>query len=137
MNKYGQDNEYPSQNIMNIMGDLGKNGFLGMIIDKKYNGNKLPIKFQSEILQYFSSYNPSLAVVCMVPNSLGPGELLQHYGTDEQKQKYLPKLASGEFIPCFGLTGPNNGSDATGKIDLWTVIKKDNKTYVEIKLNKT
>ena len=136
MNKYGQENIYPSKNIMNIMDDLGKNGFLGMIIDKKYNGNKLPIKTQSEILQYFSSYNPSLAVVCMVPNSLGPGELLQHYGTNEQKQKYLPRLASGELIPCFGLTGPNNGSDATGQIDTGTVIKKDNKTYIEIKLNK-
>jgi acyl-CoA dehydrogenase len=136
MNSYGQKNVYPSSNIMNIMNDLGKNGFLGMIIDKKYNGNKIPIKFQSSLLQYFSSYNPSLAVVCMVPNSLGPGELLQHYGTIEQKNKYLPQLANGELIPCFGLTGPNNGSDATGMIDSGKVIYKDNKTYIEIKLNK-
>jgi acyl-CoA dehydrogenase len=136
MNKYGQENVYPSKNIMNVMNDLGKNGFLGMIIDKKYNGNKISITLQSKILQYFSSYNPSLAVVCMVPNSLGPGELLQHYGTDDQKEKYLPKLANGELIPCFGLTGPNNGSDATGQIDTGNVIKKDNKIYVEIKLNK-
>ena len=54
----------------------------------------------------------------MVPNSLGPGELLENYGTDKQKNKYLlKKLAKGEYIPCFGLTGPNNGSDATGQID--------------------
>jgi len=136
MNKYGQENVYPSKNIINVMNDLGKNGFLGMIIDKKYNGNKISIKHQSSILQYFSSYNPSLAVVCMVPNSLGPGELLQHYGTTDQKNIYLPRLASGDLIPCFGLTGPNNGSDATGQIDIGTVIKEDNKIYVEIKLNK-
>lgn len=53
----------------------------------------------------------------MVPNSLGPAELIQHYGTDAQKEYFLPKLADGTFIPCFGLTGPNNGSDAVGSID--------------------
>ncbi len=137
MTKYGQSNIYPSNYINNVMTDLGKYGFLGMIIDEKYKGNRLPIKFQSNLLSYFSSYNPSLAVVCMVPNSLGPGELLQHYGTENQKEKYLPKLATGEMIPCFGLTGPNNGSDATGKIDKGYVKKSsDNKIYIEIELNK-
>lgn len=142
MNKYGQNNIYPSNYIYDVMNDLGKYGFLGLIIDEKYKTNntcknKLPIKYQSELLSYFSSYNPSLAVVCMVPNSLGPGELLQHYGTNEQKEKYLPKLASGELIPCFGLTGPNNGSDATGKIDIGIVKKDlDNNIYVDINLNK-
>ena len=60
----------------------------------------------------------------MVPNSLGPSELLLNYGTNKQKNYYLPKLATGEYIPCFGLTGPNNGSDATGSIDEGIVLKK-------------
>ena len=73
----------------------------------------------------------------MVPNSLGPGELLQHYGTDEQKNKYLPKLAKGELIPCFGLTGPHNGSDATGQIDTGTVIKDDDGNIcIQVEINK-
>ena len=71
----------------------------------------------SSVLCKIASYSPPLGIAIMVPNSLGPGELLQHYGTDEQKMFYLPKLAKGEFIPCFGLTGPNNGSDLTGSID--------------------
>jgi len=83
-----------------------------------------------------SSYNPSLGVVTMVPNSLGPAELLQHYGTEEQKEYYLPKLANGTFIPCFGLTGPNNGSDAVGKIDEGTVELVDGKIKMKITLNK-
>jgi acyl-CoA dehydrogenase len=99
------------------MSYLGKNGFLSMIIDKKYQGNRISISAQSKVLSMISSYNPSLGVATMVPNSLGPAELLQHYGTEEQKNYYLPKLANGSFIPCFGLTGPNNGSDAVGKID--------------------
>jgi acyl-CoA dehydrogenase len=81
-------------------------------IDRKYDGNRLPISTQSKILTMMASYNPSIAVATMVPNSLGPGELLQHYGTSEQKNKYLPKLANGDMIPCFGLTGPNNGAVA-------------------------
>jgi acyl-CoA dehydrogenase len=83
-----------------------------------------------------ASYNPSLAVVTMVPNSLGPGELLQHYGTENQKNVYLPKLAKGKLVPCFGLTGPNNGSDATGNIDVGILKKVNNKLVIEIELNK-
>ena len=60
----------------------------------------------------------------MVPNSLGPGELITLYGTEQQKNKYLPKLADGTYIPCFGLTGPRNGSDATGEIDTGKVWMK-------------
>ena len=72
----------------------------------------------------------------MVPNSLGPGELLTLYGTEQQKDYYLPKLASGEKIPCFGLTGPNNGSDATGSIDKGIVFKNNGQIKVKINLNK-
>jgi len=136
LRKYGDKPLYPSNIINNVVEDLGNMGFFGMIIDKKYNGNKLPISIQSKILTMMASYNPSIAVVTMVPNSLGPGELLQHYGTDSQKNNYLPKLASGKLIPCFGLTGPNNGSDATGNIDVGIVKKINNNRYIEIELNK-
>lgn len=136
LRKYGDSNVYPSPRINDIMTDLGKKGFLGMIIDKKYGGNRMTISEQSKILTMMSSYNPSLAVVTMVPNSLGPGELLQHYGTDFQKEHYLPKLATGELVPCFGLTGPNNGSDATGNIDTGTVKLVDGIKVIEIDLNK-
>jgi len=127
---------YPKENIKEVMNELGKKGFLSMIIDQKYGGNRLPINTQSYILSKISSYNPSLGVVTMVPNSLGPAELLQHYGTEKQKQYFLPKLSTGEFIPCFGLTGPNNGSDAVGEIDEGNVVVVDGEMKIEIKLNK-
>ena len=136
--KIGPNPIYPNKliDINNLMKYLGEKGFLSMIIDKKYNGNRLSINTQSNILSKISSYNPSLGVVVMVPNSLGPGELLQHYGTDAQKEYFLPKLANGTFIPCFGLTGPNNGSDAVGQIDEGVVVKKDGKIKIKISLNK-
>jgi acyl-CoA dehydrogenase len=136
LRKYGEAPVYPSNNINDIIGDLGNMGFFGMIIDKKYDGNKLPISTQTKILTMMASYNPAISVVTMVPNSLGPGELLQHYGTEKQKNNYLPKLASGKLIPCFGLTGPNNGSDATGNIDVGTVKQINNNRYIEIELDK-
>lgn len=136
LEKYGTQPIYPSENIKEVMNDLGKNGFLSMIIDKKYGGNRLSIEHQSYILSKISSYNPSLGVVTMVPNSLGPAELLQHYGTEEQKDYFLPKLSDGTFVPCFGLTGPNNGSDAVGKIDEGIVEKIDGKIKIRISLNK-
>jgi acyl-CoA dehydrogenase len=132
----GQNNIYPSKKINNIMNYLGENGFLSMIIDKKFKGNRISISAQSKVLSIISSYNPSLGVAAMVPNSLGPAELLQHYGTEEQKNYYLPKLANGAFIPCFGLTGPNNGSDAVGKIDEGVVEIVDRKVKIKITLNK-
>jgi len=132
----GQNTIYPSKNINNVMNYLGKNGFLSMIIDKKYQGNRVSISAQSKVLSMISSYNPSLGVATMVPNSLGPAELLQHYGTEDQKNYYLPKLSNGTFIPCFGLTGPNNGSDAVGKIDEGIVEMVDGKIKIKITLNK-
>lgn len=132
----GQNSIYPSTSIHYIMSYLGNKGFLSMIIDKKYGGNRLSIERQSQILSKISSYNPSLGVATMVPNSLGPAELIQHYGTDEQKQYFLPKLADGTFIPCFGLTGPDNGSDAVGSIDQGFVEKIDGRTKIRVTLNK-
>jgi len=136
LKKIGQDPVYPNGKILDTMRTLGSNGFLSMIINKEYNGNRLPIETQSQILGKISSYNPSLGVVTMVPNSLGPAELLQHYGTKEQKEYYLPKLADGTFIPCFGLTGPNNGSDAVGQIDEGVVEIVNSQPKIAITLNK-
>lgn len=136
LEKYGDRPMYPSDEISGLMKDLGRNGFLGMIIDKEYNGNRLSMTAQSDILTMMASHNPSLAVSTMVPNSLGPGELLQHYGTQEQKDTYLPRLASGELIPCFGLTGPNNGSDATGSIDVGILKHINGVPVIELTLNK-
>ena len=132
----GTANIYPSKNIHTLMKHLGKAGFLSMIIDEKYNGNRLSIASQSRILSKISSYNPSLAVTAMVPNSLGPAELLQHYGTESQKDYFLPKLADGSLIPCFGLTGPNNGSDAVGEIDKGIVQSVNGKLKIKITLDK-
>ena len=132
----GTEPIYPTNYINDIMNQLGKRGFLSMIIDNKYGGNRLSIDSQSYILSKISSFNPSLGVVTMVPNSLGPAELLQHYGTEQQKNYFLPKLANGSLIPCFGLTGPNNGSDAVGEIDEGIIIMKDGNIKIEITLNK-
>lgn len=87
-------------------------GFLGLIIPKEYGGKEFSSFAQSRIMSKIASRSLTAAVSCMVPNSLGPGELLLHYGTEEQKDRYLPGLAKGTEIPCFGLTSPEAGSDA-------------------------
>lgn len=137
LKKFGKINKvYPNENINDIMDYIGTNKFLSLIIDKEYGGNKMSVEGLSNVLTKISSYNPSLGVIVMVPNSLGPGELLINYGTEKQKEKYLPKLANGECIPCFGLTGPHNGSDATGSIDEGIVIEENGKRFVEVTINK-
>ena len=75
--------------------------FLGLIIPKEYGGRTFSSFAQSRIMSKIASRSLTAAVSCMVPNSLGPGELLLHYGTEEQKNRYLPGLAKGEEIPCF------------------------------------
>ena len=112
-------------------------GFFSFLIPSEYNGYKMSVREMSNILTYITSANPCLGVVTMVPNSLGPAELLLHYGTQNQQDKYLPQLADGTKIPCFGLTGPNNGSDATGKIDKGKIIKgEDGTLQIEVTINK-
>ncbi|MDH5517710.1 MAG: acyl-CoA dehydrogenase [Gammaproteobacteria bacterium] len=88
------------------------NKFMAMIIPKKYGGLEFSALAHSEVVMKVSSRSITAAVTVMVPNSLGPGKLLLQYGTDEQKEKYLYGLADGSEIPCFGLTGPDAGSDA-------------------------
>ena len=136
INAYPQQFIYPTQYHENLFNDLGKNGFFSFLIPQKYGGNKVSVEELSNILTYITSANPSLGVIVMVPNSLGPSELLLNYGTENQKNHYLPMLANGDKIPCFGLTGPHNGSDATGSIDSGKVIKVDGKLKIEISINK-
>jgi acyl-CoA dehydrogenase len=87
-------------------------GFLGMGIAKEYGGLGFSAYAHSEVMTRLSTHSGTVAVSVMVPNSLGPGELIAHYGTDEQKRYYLPRLAKGLELPCFALTSPVAGSDA-------------------------
>ena len=87
-------------------------GFLGMIIPKEYGGMGFSALAHSQVVMKLASRTPTACVSVMVPNSLGPAELLLHYGTEEQKRHYLPRLARGLEMPCFALTGPEAGSDA-------------------------
>lgn len=91
---------------------LKQEGFFSLIISKEYGGLAFSAYANSTIVSLIASRSLSLAVTVMVPNSLGPGELLSHYGTDEQKSYWLPRLADGREVPCFALTGPESGSDA-------------------------
>lgn len=91
---------------------LKDKGFFGLIIPTEYGGRGFSPFAQSSVMTKLATRSITAAVTAMVPNSLGPGELLLHFGTDEQKQRWLPGLASGREIPCFGLTGPEAGSDA-------------------------
>lgn len=127
---------YPNEDDNNIIDYLAKRKYFSFLIDEKYGGIKLSVKEMSNILTKITSVDPGLGVVAMVPNSLGPGELLIKYGTEAQKNKYLPGLAKGDYIPCFGLTGPNNGSDATGSIDEGFVFEEDGKLKIRVTLNK-
>lgn len=91
---------------------LKQHRFFAMIIKKQYGGLEFSAYAQAQVLQKLAGVSSILAITVGVPNSLGPGELLQHYGTDEQKDHYLPRLACGQEIPCFALTSPEAGSDA-------------------------
>ncbi|MGG6196721.1 acyl-CoA dehydrogenase FadE [Pantoea allii] len=91
---------------------LKEHRFFAMIIKKEYGGLEFSAYAQARVLQKLSGVSGILAITVGVPNSLGPGELLQHYGTEKQKDHYLPRLARGDEIPCFALTSPEAGSDA-------------------------
>jgi acyl-CoA dehydrogenase len=116
---------------------LKKNGFFGMIIPKKYGGLEFSAYGHSAVVMKLSGRSTSVGVTVMVPNSLGPAELLLHYGTEEQKNHYLPRLASGTEIPCFALTGPEAGSDAGSIPDTGIVCEGEfnGKQVLGLKLN--
>lgn len=99
------------------------NGFLGMIIPKKYGGREISAYAQSQVIARLASRCSDLAVSVMVPNSLGPAELLLRYGTEEQKNHFLPRLARALEVPCFALTGPHAGSDAASIPDVGIVCR--------------
>ncbi|BBB24022.1 acyl-CoA dehydrogenase [Isorropodon fossajaponicum endosymbiont JTNG4] len=99
------------------LNQIKSEGFWALNIPKKYGGLAFSAKAHAKILTQLSSCDVSLAVTVMVPNSLGPAELISHHGTDQQKQDLLPKLATGEHIPCFALTSTEAGSDAGAMTD--------------------
>ncbi|KYG61095.1 acyl-CoA dehydrogenase [Bdellovibrio bacteriovorus] len=113
---------------------IRKEKFLGMIVPKEYGGLGFSALCHSEVIMKLSSRSISVAIQVMVPNSLGPAELLAHYGTDKQKDYWLPRLADGREIPCFGLTEPTAGSDA-GAITSTGILFKDTDGKIKIKLN--
>ncbi|MEN3112479.1 acyl-CoA dehydrogenase [Uliginosibacterium paludis] len=98
-------------------------GFLGMIIPKEYGGKGFSAYGHAQVITKLATRSSASAISVMVPNSLGPAELLLHYGTDAQKQHYLPRLARGEEIPAFALTSPQAGSDAASIPDFGIVCK--------------
>lgn len=104
-----------------ILEFLKKERFFSLIIPKKFGGLEFSPYANSTIVATISTKSSAVAVTVMVPNSLGPGELLLHYGTDEQQNHYLPRLADGRDIPCFALTSPEAGSDAGGIPDIGVV----------------
>lgn len=98
-------------------------GFFALIIPKEYGGKGFSAYAHSQVAMKLATRSGDLASTVMVPNSLGPAELLLHYGTDEQRNHYLPRLARGDDIPCFALTGPLAGSDAGAMPDTGVICK--------------
>ncbi|MEM7083588.1 MAG: acyl-CoA dehydrogenase [Pseudomonadota bacterium] len=115
----GEANDLPPE----VWSFIKDQGFLGMIIPKEYGGLEFSARAQTEVVMKISTRCGPAAVTVMVPNSLGPGELLLHYGTESQRHYYLPRLAKGIEIPAFGLTGPHAGSDAGGIPDTGVVCE--------------
>lgn len=116
---------------------IKKEKFLGMIISKEYGGLGFSALAHSEVIHKLSSRSLTATISVMVPNSLGPAELLSHYGTEAQRKRYLPKLATGEEMPCFALTEPGAGSDA-GSIQASGELYKgdDGRLYIKVNWNK-
>jgi acyl-CoA dehydrogenase len=116
---------------------LKSRGFFAMIIPKKYGGLEFSAYAHSCVLAKISSRSATTSSTVAVPNSLGPAELLNHYGTEEQKNYYLPRLARGEEVPCFALTGPRAGSDASSIPDTGVACRGmwQGREIVGLKLN--
>ena len=111
--------------------------FFGMVLPEQYGGLGFSALAHSEVVMKIASRSVTAAVTVMVPNSLGPGKLLLRYGTQEQKDRYLPRLAQGQEIPCFGLTGPRAGSDAASLQDSGIVCQweEEGESVLGIRLN--
>ncbi|MFP3407882.1 MULTISPECIES: acyl-CoA dehydrogenase [Pseudomonas] len=115
----GQDMDLPPEAWQHIK----THGFFALIIPKEYGGKGFSAHAHSQVAMKLATRSGDLASTVMVPNSLGPAELLLHYGTDEQRNHYLPRLARGDDIPCFALTGPLAGSDAGAMPDTGVICK--------------
>lgn len=120
-----------------VWAHIKKHRFFAMIIPKEYGGLEFSAYANAMVIAKLASRSATASSTVGVPNSLGPAELLLHYGTEEQKQRYLPGLASGDEIPCFALTSPQAGSDAAAIIDSGVVCKGDweGEEIVGIRLN--
>jgi acyl-CoA dehydrogenase len=113
---------------------LREKGFFGLIIPKEHGGLDFSAAGRSAVVQKLGAHSVPLGITVMVPNSLGPGELLMHYGTEDQKEHYLPRLASGDILPAFALTEPNAGSDA-GAMESYGEVFKDDDGELKLRLN--
>ncbi len=117
-----------------ILEEIKQQGFMGLLIPKQYGGKEFSTLAISSIMAKVNPYCPTAGTFVVIPNSLGAAELLKHYGTEEQKNAYLPKLASGEYVPCFGLTELTAGSDAAS-IKAEGVVFRDEHGEIKIRLN--
>ena len=120
----------------NVWQYLKDEGFFGLIIPKEYGGKGFSASMNSAVVSKLSSRSGPLGITVMVPNSLGPAELLTHYGTQEQKDHYLPRLARGEDMPCFALTEPNAGSDAGAMTASGEIFERDGELWVRLNWRK-
>ena len=128
-----QDKDMPKE----VWQYLKDEGFFALIIPESYGGRDFSAIANSTIVSTIATKSLTAAVTVMVPNSLGPGELLMHYGTDEQKERWLPSLAKGKDVPCFALTGPEAGSDAGSIPDTGVVCEGEfnGETVLGLRLN--
>ena len=113
---------------------LKKQGFFGLLIPKEYGGKGFSVLLRSAVMAKLSPVSNVVGTYVVIPNSLGAAELILHYGTEAQKQHYLPKLATGEYVPCFGLTEPTAGSDAAS-IKAEGLVFRDSDGNNKIRLN--
>ncbi|RAP31558.1 acyl-CoA dehydrogenase [Candidatus Marinamargulisbacteria bacterium SCGC AG-343-D04] len=128
-----QNRDFPQE----VWDYFKKEKFFGLIIPKEYGGLGFSASGNSAIIGKLGSRSAPLGITVMVPNSLGPAELLVHYGTQAQKDYYLPRLANGEEIPCFALTEPNAGSDAGAMTSSGTVFTgEDGQPWIRLNWNK-
>lgn len=129
------EENYKNKDLSSDVWDLlKKERFFGLNIPKEYGGRGFSAMAHSDIVHKLSTRSVPLAITTMVPNSLGPAELIMHYGTEKQKKRYLPGLANGDFLPCFALTEAQAGSDAGSMISSGVVFRGENREIL-LKLN--
>ncbi len=121
------------ETVLNVLRELG---FFGLVIPKAHGGKGFSSLAVSAVFGKLASRSLGLSTVVLIPNSVGPAELLHLYGTPEQKDRYLPRLARGEEIPCFALTEPEAGSDAAALTSRGTVFRRDGRLMLRLDFEK-